>query len=407
MSIFWNAILESHRDIFVARNWQECSVENKKRWKLPAKFSYFMAGETALRAGIIACTTVIHEENFLLAGILFGNRLSNGAKTVIYYIAPDFSPAFLHTITKIGGNFSIRAIYWREKLSPSLYLIPDKNTQRNISTSTFAEKKPNWESWGISLNPVTRQQLKVVQVFFESLKRYRIRVEFKHQTIAFLWGNFEIAEVKRKGKKFELITKTKWEKDQNKAAQWIKAGWVDAYGNLNAEFCNSILSIIDSFEVLEKERNMNDRDLLSLWLNNGGGVSSSIWGSVWNWPWLPKERGEGWVNELNHLYYFQGNGQISIICPILERPMLEACQSILLTSVLEISHLLGQAKGYNGEHLEWDKKIHWLVLPELEENLRLWHSWLKVPEQFQIWSLPVNWRTQGLYEMTSETVHVI
>jgi hypothetical protein len=407
VSVSWNAVLESHRDIFVARNWQECSEENRKRWKLPTKFSYFMAGETALRAGIIACTTVIHEENFLLAGILFANRLSNGAKTIIYYIAPDFSPAFLHTINKVGGNFSLRAVYWRKKLSPSLYLIPDKNNQRPISTSAFAEKRPDWESWGKNLNPVTRQQLMVVQAFFESLRSCRIRVEFKHQTIAFFWSNFEIAEVKLKGKKFELMIKTKWEKDQKKAAQWLKAGWVDAYGNLNTEFCNSILSIIDSFEVLERNGNMSNRDLLSLWLNNSEGALSSIWGKVWNWPWLPKERGEGWVNELGQLYYFQGNGQISIVCPILERPMLEACQSILLASVLEISHLLSQAQGQNGEHLEWDKKIHWLALPEFEENLRLWHSWLKSPEQFQIWSLPSNWRTQGLYELTSETSHVV
>ncbi|MHB8125490.1 MAG: hypothetical protein ACYDEJ_07580 [Desulfitobacteriaceae bacterium] len=407
MSIFWNALLESHQDIFVFRNWQECTVENRKGWKLPTQFSYFMAGETALRAGIIASTTVSHEHDLLLAGMLFGNRLSNGAKTVIYYIAPDFSPAFLHAITKIGGNLSVRAIYWREKLSPSLYLIPDQNTQKTIISASLAEERPNWESWGKGLNPVTRQQLKVVQVFFESLAGRRIKVEFKPQTIVFLWGNIEIAEVKRKGKKFELMTKAKWEKDHNKVAKWTKAGWVDAYGNLNAEFCNSVLSIIEFFESLERSGNIRNRDLLSLWLNHGGGILSSLWGSVWKWPWLSKERGEGWINELSQWYYFQGNGQISIICPILERPLIEACQSILLTSVLEKSFLLSQARGQNGEYLEWDRRVHWLILPELEENLRRWHSWLKVPDQFPIWSLPEKWRTEGLYEITSESVQSV
>ena len=199
-----------------------------------------MAGETALRAGIIASSTVTHEEDLLLAGMLLGNRLSNGAKTVIYYIAPDFSPAFLHTITKIGGNLSVRAVYWREKLKPSLYLIPDQNTQRTLISASLAEERPNWDSWGKGLNPVTRQQLKVVQVFFESLAVRRIKVEFKPQTIIFLWGNIEIAEVKRKGKKFELMTKTKWEKDHNQVTKWLKPGWVDAFGKLNAEFCINV-----------------------------------------------------------------------------------------------------------------------------------------------------------------------
>ncbi len=407
VSIFWNSILESHRDIFVARNWQECTAENRKVWKLPAQFSYFMAGETALRAGIIACTTASSEEDFLLAGILLGNRLSNGAKTVIYYLAPDFSAAFLHTITKIGGNLSVRAVYWREKLHPSLYLIPDQNTQRSLMSASLAEERPNWDSWGKGLNPVTRQQLKVVQVYFESLAGRRIIVEFKPQTIVFQWGNIEIAEVKRKGKKFELMTKTKWEKDHNNVVKWLKAGWVDAYGNLNAEFCNSILSILDYLESLERNGNIRNRDLLSLWLNHGGGVLSSLWGSAWKWPWLPKERGEGWVNGLSQWYYFQGNGQLSIVCPILERPLTEACQCIMLTSVLEKSFLLSQAKGLNGENLEWDRRVHWLILPEIEEGLRRWYSWLKVPDQFPIWILPENWRTQGLYEITSESVPAI
>ena len=406
MSIFWNAVLESHRNIFLAQNWQECTAENRKIWKLPAQFSYLMAGEPALRVGIIASTTLSNEEDFLLAGMLLGNRLSNGAKTVIYFIAPDFSPAFLHTITKIGGNLSVRAVYWREKLHPSLYLIPDQMTQRSLISTSLAEERPDWDSWGKGLNPVARQQLKVVQVYFESLAGRRIKVEIKHQTIVFQWGNIEIAEVKRKGKKFELMTKTKWERDHNQAAKWLKAGWVDAYGNLNAEFCNSILSILEYLESLERNGNIRNRDLLSLWLNHGGGVLSSLWGSVWKWPWLPKERGDGWINELSQWFYFQGNGQLSIVYPILERPLNEASHCILLTSTLENSLLLSQAKGQNEENLEWDRRIHWLILPELEENLRRWYSWLKDPDQFPIWILPENWRTQGLYEITSESVPV-
>lgn len=203
MSITWNMIWEAHPDAFIVKNLKEYPDDKKKASRLPAQFAYFMGGETTLRVGIIASSSVPREEEFLLAGLLWGNRLSNGAKTVIYYVAPNFSTSFLTGLTKIGGTIFARAVYWREKLSPSLYPIPEKQTS-NQPRYVLGEERPDWKRWAEGLNPVVRQQLTTVRSFFSHLAARRVRIEIKPQSISFLWGHFEIAEVRRKGKKFEL-----------------------------------------------------------------------------------------------------------------------------------------------------------------------------------------------------------
>jgi len=142
------------------------------------------------------------------------------------------------------------------------------------------------------------------------------------------------------------------------------------------------------------------RDLLCLEIHRRDGIFSAVWGDVWEWPWLPKERGNSLVTELGNWFYFQGTGQISVVCPVLERPMAQASTSILLASVLEKSNLLRGVCNQKGESLIWDGQIHWLTPSSLEEELRKWHCWLKVPEQFPIWTLPENWQSQGLQELT-------
>lgn len=399
----WKVIWEAHPDIFVARNWQECTEDRRKEWRLSPQFSYFMAGETALRVGIIACSGMAKEEEFLMAGMLWGNRLSNGAKTVIYFVASDFSPFFLNVMTKIGGNLTARAVYWREKLSPSLYLIPENSGLKSNIRYSLGEEKPDWVRWAQGLNPVAQQQLNVVKNFFKSLEHRRVRSELRPQQISFYWGNIEIAELKRRGKKFDLATKVKWEKDPNILRNFQKSGWVDASGSLNLEFCNSILNILSTLELKEKKGDLKSKDLLPLWLRHGSGVTSTLWGNVWDWPWLPKDRNEIWLVELSQWFYFQANGQLSVVCPILDRPLLMASQSIILTSVLERSFLLSSLKN-KAQTLIWDGKVHWLTVNTLEEELRRWYSWLKVPEQFQIWVLPDDWEAHGINEITSRTV---
>lgn len=400
MNSTWQEIWNAHPDVFIIRDWQECSAEKVKTWRLPSKFSYFMGGETSLRVGIIASPTVFREEEFLLAGVLLGNRLSNGAKTVLYFVAPNFSPFFLQAISKIGGNLSARAVYWREKLNPSLYLIPDSSFSERLTRYSLGEEKPDWKRWGQGLNPVARQQLDIVKEYFDGLVNRKVREELKPQMITFYWGSFEIAEIYRKGKKFELECRIKWEKNAEKALQWRKAGWVDASGSLNSDFCTTLLNILEHLENMEKDRKMRPNDLLRVWLHHGGGILTSLWGNPWHWPWLPKERSESCVTELNQWFYFQCNGQISVVCPILEKPLSEASHSIILASVLEKSYLLTRAKGNGGEYLQWDGRVHWLTISNWEEDLRKWHCWLKIPEQFPIWVLPENWQEQGLNEIT-------
>ncbi|MHB1652726.1 MAG: hypothetical protein ACYCVD_09660 [Desulfitobacteriaceae bacterium] len=400
MSSIWNATWEAHPDVFIASNWQECPPEKKKTWHLPSKFSYFQGGETPLRVGIIACSTIPREEELLLAGILWGNRLSNGAKTVIYFVAPDFSPFFLLAIEKIGGTLSARAVYWRERLRPSLYLVPDSHKGGGSALQPLGDLRPDWQRWGQGLNPVTRQQLEIVKNYFYGLAGRGVRFCIKPQNISVLWGNLEIAEVTRRGRKFELMTKAKWERDPEQVLLWQKAGWVDASGSINSEFCYTVSKILANLEAHELGGTLRSRELLSLWLYRSVGIISTLWGDIWEWPWLPQERNQNWVTVLSQWFYFQGNGQLSVVCPILEKPLSEASESILLACVLEKSSLLTIAKDAKGQKLEWDGRIHWLTLPEWEEDLRKWHCWLKFPEQFPIWSLPENWREQRLEYLT-------
>lgn len=403
MSIDWNLVWEAHPDLLIAGNWIECPEDKKKENRLSPLFAYFMGGETTLRVGIIASSLLVNEEEFLLSGVLWGNRLSNGAKTVIYFVATDFSASFLSAIAKIGGNISARAAYWREKLTPSLYLIPEK--QKGVQQPyALGEERSDWQRWGQSLNPVAQQQLKIVKEFFACLADRRVCPKIKHQQISFYWGNLEIAEVRRKGKKFELNSKVKWLKNNEQVLNWQKSGWVDASGLLNAEFAEVMPEILDYLESLEREGKLRPQDLLALWLQHGGEVVESLWGTPWPWPWLPKDRSESAVLELEEWFFYQANGQLNVVCPILDKPLFKAAQSILLTSVLQGSLLLASAKDEQGNSLVWDARVHWLTIPSLEDELRRWHCWLKDSDKFPIWTLPEDWRDKGIYELNSKSL---
>lgn len=402
MSITWKEIWETHPDVFIVNEWKEYPEDKKKSSRLPPQYAYFMGGETTLRVGIIAAFSINREEEFLLAGLLWGHRLSNGAKTVIYYVAPDFTPSFLTGLAKIGGTIDARAVYWREKLTPSLYPIPDRQLLKR-PRYTLGEERPDWKSWGKGLNPVARQQLATVHEFFEQLSSRQVRTLMKNQTIHFFWGDFEIAEVRRKGKKFELNTKVKWLKKAEFAGKWQKQGWVDAAGSLNSDFCSAIREILDYLEALAREGKLRPREQLALLLHQGGGALNLLWGSSWSWPWLPRDRGENCVSELEEWFFFQGNGQLSVVCPIFEKPLLKASESILLAAVLEESMLLVNAKDKQGNPLVWDGRVHWLTSLGKEEELRRCYCWLNDEGKFPIWTLPDNWQEQGIYELNCQS----
>lgn len=392
----WPKIWEHHPDIFIAQNWQECTEEKKKELRLPTGYSYYSGGETALRVGIIATDTLPKEEEFFLAGLLWANRLSNGVPTVIYFIAPDFSPFLLQAFAKVGGTINAKGVYWREKLTPSLYLIPEGGAgyQKKL---TLGERKPHWKKWQMDLNPVAQQQLAIVKGFFDSLVDDGIRCEIKPKTISFLWGNCEIAEIKKKGKRFELTTKTKWERKKEIRSSFTKEGWVDASGELNPEFCLAIRQILNYLKEKMHNNELKERDTLAIYLYQGNGVLKTLWGSPRDWPWLPKDRSESWINDLSQWYYFEGLDQLSVVCPILDKPLYLASQGVLLSSVLESSNLLHFDRKGNNDN--WDFNINWLTTKEHEEDLRLFLSWLKEPERYRIWLLPENWKMEGVQEI--------
>ncbi|MEA4901241.1 hypothetical protein [Desulfitobacterium sp.] len=393
----WQAVWTTHSDIFIASNFEECPAEKKKNWRLPSQFDYYLGGGTSLRVGIIASAKLPKEEDFLLAGMLWGSRLSNGVKTVIYFVAPDFSPFFLQTLNMLGGIIKAHAVYWREKLTPSLYLIPENINQKSLQTA-LGEERLDWKKWRQELNPVAQYQLDVVKGYVDELVNRQVRVDIKPLSISLLWGNFEIAEIRRKGKKFEIMTKAKWERDSMLSKQWQCLGWVDASGVLNQEFRQTITSILDHLERKEKRGELKPKEILSRYLRQGGGIISSLWGIPWEWPWLPKERGENWVNELGQWFYFLGDGQLSVVFPILEKAMVCASHSLLLSSVLKNSDLLCSNK-LKPSGIRWNGQIIWLTTVSLEEDLRLFQSWLKNPEQFPIWTLPDHWQASGLDEL--------
>lgn len=392
----WHTVWEAHPDLFIASNFQECPTDKKKDWRLPNQFDYFSGGETSLRVGIIASSKLPKEDEFLLAGILWGNRLSNGAKTVIYFVAPNFSSFFLQALSKMGGVLNARAAYWREKLSPSLYLIPE-NTNETIIHTSLGEQRPDWNKWRQELNPVAQYQFDVIKAYVDQLLGRQVRADIKSHSISLLWGNIEIAEIRRKGKKFEIITKTKWVRDQSLSKQWQSSGWVDVSGVINQEFRQAIISILNYLEVKLQCGELKHKEILSYYLHQGSGIIGTLWGERWEWPWLPKERAENWVHELGQWFYFHGAGQLSVVCPVLEKPMAYASHSLLLSSVLKNSDLLCSCKQKTS--LLWDERIIWLTTKGMEEDLRLFQSGLKNPEQFQIWTLPEHWQSKGLDEL--------
>ncbi|WP_052090747.1 hypothetical protein [Desulfosporosinus sp. HMP52] len=404
MSITWNSIWETHPDVFIVKEWKEYPEDKKRASRLPLQYAYFMGGETTLRVGIIASATINREDEFLLAGLLWGHRLSNGTKTVIYYVAPDFSTSFLTGLSKVGGIIDARAVYWREKLMPSLYPIPEKQLFSRVRYP-MGEDRPNWKRWGESLNPVARQQLVTVNNFFSQLADRRVRIVVKNQTINIYWGNYEIAEVRKKGKKFELNSKVKWLKSSEQMQKWQKQGWVDASASLNPEFSATILEILDYLESLQKACQLRPHDHLALMLHNGEGALKMLWGSPWAWPWLPKDRSETAVLELEEWFYFQGNGQLSVVCPIFDKSLLKAARSILLASVLERSLLLVSAKDELGNLLVWDGRVHWLTTPGKEEELRRSYSWLSDVSRFPIWTLPEDWQENGIDALNCQSNH--
>ncbi|MDR3288329.1 MAG: hypothetical protein LBT22_02760 [Peptococcaceae bacterium] len=395
MSIAWQELWKSHANLFLGEAWTRCPPEKVRALRLSAKYAYFMGGDISLRLGIIASAAPPREDDFLMNGILWANGLSNGAKTVLYFVAPDFSPFFLLAIHKIGGNLTAKGIYWREKLDPSLYLVSERRSDQVYS---LGEKRPHWRQWSLGLDSVAIQQLKNILDFFQQYQNRGIRTRFKQRTIQFYWGNLEIAEIIRRGKKLELTGKGKWDKDQERGQRWKKTGWVDASGQLNQEFQRTMNEMLAVLEGPEFTEHLPPSDKLKLFMMKNEERTRALWGEPWIWPWLPKNRQEFWIADLEDVYYFQHHGNLRVVYPILGRPLPQSSYSLLLTSVLEHSALLKNMGNEAGEALEWNGLVYWLTTPSKKAELSRWQCWLKNPHQFRICTLTDDWESGGAQE---------
>lgn len=393
MKIDWNDIWKANQDIFIASDFEECTEEKRKGWHLSSHFSFFSSGDMNLRVGIIACQSEYKEENFLYEGVSWGNYIGNGARTVLYFVAQDFSPVFLNALAKLDGRISAKAVYWREKLTPSLYPVQENEyLNTGYIPDTFLPR-PDWSFWQKQLNPVAWNQLRVIKEFFEALEKRRVRTVFGKNKINFYWGPIEIAEIVLKSNKFELSSKVKWTRNKNIMAKFLKTGWVDYSGNINEEFRRAILGIIDLLENMEAGRCFDNRDLLALKIITDKEFLTNYFGSYQEYPWLVKNR-NSILNNPN-LFYFINGDRINVIYPIIDKPIFRMVQALLISSFLE---LWDRNKKNIGEKQDTKRK-HKMVILALSgfiEELRLCQCWLKDPQYFTIYIMPDDWRTEGL-----------
>lgn len=401
MKIDWKEIWDANPDLFIGSGWEECSEEKRKGWHLSSHFSYFSAGDMNLRVGIIASQGVYKEEELLLEGIIWGIRLGNGARTVIYFVAQDFSPIFLGALTKLGGSLSGKAVYFREKLMPSLYPVQEKNYMNPAFHMELGEMRAGWDFWVRQLNPVALHHLDIIKDYFAGLAKRRVRTVFDKNKIVFCWGNIEIAEVKKKGNKFELTTKVRWTRNKSIASKSLKSGWVDCSGALNEEFCRAVVGILELLENMESNGTLDSQDLFTLKLINDKEFIPETFGRYFDFPWISKERCSKY--ELSNYYFFAHWDELKVVTSILEKPMQKVVNALLVYTVLEYINLTQQ--GIPGNSLlKWDKKITLLAQPHLRDEMRLCQSWLKKADLFPIILLPEDWETEGFKKAKGLTI---
>ncbi|MGI6449444.1 MAG: hypothetical protein ACOX3R_03845 [Desulfitobacteriia bacterium] len=392
MKVNWKEIWDANPDIFVVSGWEECSEDKRKGWHLPSHFSYFSAGDMNLRVGIIACQGGYKEEEFLLEGIVWGSRLGNGAKTLIYFVAQDFSPIFLGAIAKLGGTLTAKAIYWREKLTPSLFPVQEKRYHKTSVALDPGELRAGWEWWERQLNPVATNHLKIIRAYFEGLARRKVRTVFEKNKIVFCWGRIEIAEIKKKGNKFELSTKVKWTRNKSITSKFLKTGWVDYSGILNEEFCRAVTGVLELLENMESNGSLDLKDLVVIKLIYDRDFITNCFGRYIEYPWLPKDRSDSY--DLSNFYFYASHDRVSVLYPILDKPLVKLVRSLLALTYLE--HIDLAQKGLpNNPEIKWDNKIYLLSQPVFRDELRLCQSWLKHPWLLPIILLPDDWRTEG------------
>ncbi len=396
MTVNWKELWDANPNIFVMSGWEECPEERQKAWHLPSQYSYFSSGDMNLRVGIIACRRAYKDEEFILAGILWASRLGNGARTVIYFVAQDFSPVFLCTLAKLGGGLSAKAVYWREKLTPSLFPVLEKDYARSSYRAEPGELRPHIGFWEKNLNPVAWGHLEIVRGYLKNFAKRRVREVFENNRIVYRWGNIEIVEIKKKSNKFEMTTKVKWTRNKNIIAKFQKSGWVDLAGNINDDFGRAVTGIIEFLENMEINNTLDIKDLLYLKMTNDREVIPGFFGKYQLHPWLNKHA----VINPDTVFFYIDNSETRVVYAVLEKPVPVMVHSLLAYTLFEFSGIGENGLPQNSE-AKWDKRIYMLSDMCYKEELRLCQSWLKQPANFPVILLPENWRTDGFKGLNS------
>lgn len=392
MKVCWRELWEANPEIFIVSGWTECPEDKRKRLNLFSQFSYFRAGDLNLCGAIVAAPGKYKEEDFLQAGILWGGRSSNGARTVIYFVAQEFSPVFLGAIRELGGPLSAKAIYWREKLSPSLFPVQEKEFHKYALSNKQVELRPGWEYWERQLNPVAKGHIRIIREFFDSLKKRKVRLVFRRNKIVAYWGSIEIAEIKKKGNRFELTTKIKWTRNKSIVTKFLKSGWVDFSGKINEEFCWAVYGILELLESMEAGGCLETKDLLAIKVIYDQYLAG-ILGKQFDYPWLAKDRHD--LLETSEVFYFSCINQVNVIYAVTDKPINKFANIILLFTSLKFSVLSDKGLPSCPE-VKWNQKLYLLCQQDCLDELRLGHSWLKDPYNFPVILLPNDWRTEGL-----------
>ncbi|MCL1853725.1 MAG: hypothetical protein FWF88_11965 [Peptococcaceae bacterium] len=380
----WRAQWEAHSDLFIVSNWLERTQDRQAKWPLPAGFRYFSGGDMKLRAGIIVKTREDQEEEFLKAGLLWGAQLANGARTVMYFVAPQFSERFLRLMDVFGGKLMCKAIYWRERMSPSLFVasggVPDR----------VKIECPDWKFWERQINPVEVSYLKVLRDYFEGLTPLGARIVFKRNKIVLSRGLIEVAQIKKTGGKLEFCSMAKW-LGRVAAEGYQKAGWVDADRCLNAAFrlaVEELLGLVS--EKLEKDV-LEAKDVMSLLLWENPGQAGEMWGRCLD---LPCVFVDNKPVESNRIYFMaHGDGDaggagvrdLNVVLPILDKPLTRVGEALWWHGLME--GIVARLPQYR-----WDGRVNCLIAPGCQEEMRIALEWIKDLDAFPCYVLERGWK---------------
>ncbi|MCL1916848.1 MAG: hypothetical protein FWG14_00805 [Peptococcaceae bacterium] len=390
----WKTQWEAYSDLFVVSNWLEWTQDRQIRWPLPTTFKYFSGGDMNLRAGIIVKTREDQEEEFLKAGLLWAAQLGNGARTVMYFVAPQFSEGFLQVMETFGGPVMCKALYWRERMKPSLFRATDgMPIQMKI-------EKPDWKTWQRQINPVEASYLKALRLYFESLEPLGARVVFKRNKIVLCRGMLEIAYIKKTGGKLEFASNAKW---MGRAAgeKYHRGGWVDARGSLNPEFRTAVEDLIEVISEHKQEGILEAKEALPLLLWEEPGQGGEMWGRCVELPCILLNNKP---LDLNKVYFMVRSAEaghdevqdLHVVMPILEKPLTRMVSAVWWRELMkDISVRLPRYR--------WDGRINCLISPACQEELRIALEWIKNRDAFPCYRLDRQWKQKGVLDFTRMT----